>query len=366
MIESVQTGIVYRNPKPHLRARHTWHPSLVRLEAGELVASFDIGQGAESLDYRTYLSRSADEGETWSEPVRLFEDPIGRCCTHTVRISRMGDGALVGFGGRHYRDDPEEGLTNRENLGFVPMDLILLRSQDEGRNWAGPETIEPPLVGPAFEICHPIMELRDGRWLAPTATWKGWDGEAPNGMKAVALVSHDRGRTWPDHADVMDQYARGVISWEQSVVQLADGRLLAVAWAYDEARGQSEATPFALAADDLVFSAPRMTGLQGQTAKLIVLGDDRILCLYRRDDKPGLWANVSRVEKNEWINQGEAPIWQGARSGMVGEGSHSDELSALKFGYPSMALMPDGMVMAVFWCEEEGINNIRWVRLRVD
>ena len=365
MIECLETGIVYRNPKPHLRARHTWHPSLVRLETGELLASFDIGQGAESLDYRTYLSRSADEGQTWSEPACLFEDPVDRRCTHTVRINRMGDGTLVGFGGRHYRDDPEEGLTNRENLGFVPMDLILLRSRDGGRSWAGPQTIEPPLVGPAFEICHPIVELSDGRWLAPTATWKGWNGEAPNGMKAVALVSRDRGKTWPEYVDVMDQYSRGVISWEQSVVQLSDGRLLAVAWSYDEERGQSDPTPYVLAGDDLGFSPPRMTGLQGQTAKLIVLADDRILCLYRRDDKPGLWANVSRVEGDDWVNVGDAPVWQGAMSGMVGEGSRSDELSALKFGYPSMVLMPDETVMAVFWCEEGGINNVRWVRIRV-
>ncbi len=365
MIECRQTGIVYRNPKPHLRARHTWHPSLVRLETGELVTSFDIGQGAESLDYRTYLSRSSDEGKTWSEPERLFEDPIGRCCTHTVRISRMRDGELIGFGGRHYRGDPEEGLTNRENLGFVPMDLILLRSQDGGRNWTDPKTIGPPLVGPAFEICHPIIELMDGRWLAPTATWKDWDGEAPNGMKAVALVSRDGGKTWPEYVDVIDQYSRGVISWEQSIVQLSDGRLVAVAWSYNEGKGQSEPTTYVLTDEDLAFSSPRMTGLHGQTAKLIVLGDGRPLCLYRRDDRPGLWANVSRIDGDDWVNLAEAPVWQGAMSGMVGEGSRSDELSALKFGYPSMALMPDGTVMAVFWCEEEAINNIRWVRIEV-
>jgi hypothetical protein len=30
-----------------------------------------------------------------------------------------------------------------------------------------------------------------------------------------------------------------------------------------------------------------------------------------------------------------------------------------------MVLEPDGSVFLVFWCEEECIKNIRWMRLRV-
>lgn len=108
-----------------------------------------------------------------------------------------------------------------------------------------------------------------------------------------------------------------------------------------------------------------MTGLNGQTAKLVVLADGRVLCLYRRDDRPGLWANLSRLDGDEWVNLEETPVWQGAGSGMTGEGISSDELSGLKFGYPSPIRLPDGEVMAVFWCEEDAVNTVRWVRLRI-
>ena len=66
MMECRATGLVYRNPRPHLRAVHAWHPSVVCLDSGELVATFDLGQVAESLDYRAYLARSEDEGRFWS------------------------------------------------------------------------------------------------------------------------------------------------------------------------------------------------------------------------------------------------------------------------------------------------------------
>jgi hypothetical protein len=365
VIELVDGGIVYRNPKPHLKSVHAWHPSLVLRDDGTLVAAFDIGEAVESLDYRTYLCRSRDGGRTWEAPRPLFEDPVPRRSTHSVRIGRVKDGTLVGFGGRFYRNDPSEGLTNRANLGYVPMDLILLRSHDGGDTWDGPTTLRPPLVGPSFEICHRVIELADGRWLAPTATWKGWDGAAPNGMQAIALVSHDRGQTWPEWITIIDQYRQGVVSWEQGLTQLADGRLLAVVWCFDEKASRSLPNRFALSADGRSFSPPRENGLQGETAKLLTLADGRVLCLYRRLDQPGLWANLVRIDGEDWVNLAEAAVWRGPASGMKGEGSASDELSALRFGFPSMVQLPGGDVLAVFWCREDCLHTIRWVRLTV-
>ncbi|MGE5194218.1 MAG: sialidase family protein [Deltaproteobacteria bacterium] len=365
MIRSLATGIVYRNPKPHLTAVHAWHPSLVQIPGGELLATFDLAQAVESLDYHTCTARSADGGQTWSPPRPLFRDSAARRSTHSVRVGAVADGTLVGFGARFYRDDPEEGLVNRANLGYVPMDLFLLRSADSGRTWQGPQSIIPPLVGPAFEMCHRIVELADGRWLAPTSTWKGWNGEAPHGMQAVALVSRDRGRTWPEYLRVIDQTDRGVISWEQGLAPLPDGRIVSVVWSFDEASGKSLPNRYAVSLDGRTFAAPRENGLQGETAKLLPLADGRVLCLYRRLDKPGLWANLVRIDGADWINLEEAPLWQGAASRMSGAGRSGDELSALKFGYPSMVQLPDGNVLAVFWCVEDCLHIIRWQRIEI-
>jgi hypothetical protein len=277
----------------------------------------------------------------------------------------ISDGSLVGFGGRYYRDNPDEGLVNRANLGYVPMDLILLRSADGGRSWHGPEMITPPLVGPSFEICHKIVELADGRWLAPTSNWKGWHGDAPNGMQALALVSHDRGRSWREYVTVADQYAQGIISWEQGLAQLPDGRLVAAVWSFDEREGKSLPNRYTMSRDGRKFSQPRENGLRGETAKLLAMADGRLLCLYRRLDRPGLWAQLVEMRGDDWVNLDSAPLWQGTASGMRGAGSSGDELSALKFGFPSMLQLPDGDVLAVFWCVEECLHIIRWIRLRI-
>src|SRR5688572_13975302 len=98
MIRCENTGLVYTNPSPHLKAVHAWHPSIAYLGGDEFVCAFDLGEAAESLDYRTYCSRSKDGGVTWEPPQRLFEDSATRSTTHTVRIAALSSGNLVGFG----------------------------------------------------------------------------------------------------------------------------------------------------------------------------------------------------------------------------------------------------------------------------
>lgn len=364
-IECVGTGIVYRNPKPYLRSAQAYHPSLVVFSDGEMVVGFDLGAAVESLDYRTHLARSTDDGKTWQLQGSLFPHPPGRPTTYSVRLSRVSDG-LVGFGGLHYRDNPEEGLVNRQTLGFVPMDLIIVRSNDRGNSWSNPAIITPPLGSPAWEVCHHIVALPHGRWLAPTATWRGWNGENPAGEQAVVLISEDGGNTWPSFGRTFDGRESGLLHWEQSVVPLQDGRILAVAWVHDPTTGKNLPTPYSISDDGgLAFSRPQSTCLCGQTCKALQLYDGRILCVYRRDDQPGLWANVSTLLGDKWTNLAEQPLWQGAASGMTGAVASADELAALRFGYPSLTQLSDGDVFAVFWCVEDLVSNIRWLRLRI-
>ena len=49
---------------------------------------------------------------------------------------------------------------------------------------------------------------------------------------------------------------------------------------------------------------------------------------------------------------------------MTGDTNPGEELAQLKFGFPQMVLEPDGAVFLVFWCEEDCIKNIRWLRRR--
>ena len=209
-----------------------------------------------------------------------------------------------------------------------------------------------------------MVELRDGRWLAPTSTWKNWDGSAPNGMKATALVSHDRGRTWPEYIDVMNGWAEGIVHFEQSLVQLRDGRLLAVTWALHESTGKSDPVAYAISDDGKTFGPRGSTGIAGQTTKMTLLGTGEVLALSRRVNVPGMWAHRARIEGNRWVNVEEAPVWKGKALDMAGA-NLGDDLANLKCGSPSLLALSDDTVYAAFWCHEDEISVIRWAKLRV-
>lgn len=365
-IKVIDTGLVYRNPKPHLRAIHAMHPTISLLPNGELVCTFDIGQGAESLDYHTVLARSTDGGKTWRQQGPLITTPAGRQSTHSIRTSLLSDGRMVGFGALMYRDDPEEGVLNRANLGYVPCDLIMVESRDAGRNWSSPRIVEPPFFSPAWEVCHPVREMRNGELFLPISTWHGWDGSLPCGKQSGIFISTDRGETWTVWGRTFDGRKNGYIHWEQGTVQLADGRILSTAWLYDPESGKNQPSAYTISADNgRTFSAPQPTGYLGQTCKLHHFGNNLVIAAYRRSDQPGLWGNVVRIEGDRWVNLSTQPLWQGAASGMAGVGNRSDELSGLKFGFPQMAALPDGDVILVFWCQEDAITNIRWIRLAI-
>lgn len=354
---------VYRNPHPELVARHAWHPSLARLSEDEWLCTFDIGQAPEAHDYVTYTCRSLDTGLTWSDPQPMLAPEPPPRATHTVRVVRLRDGTLLGCGARFVRSDPNQGLINHPGLGYCDCELITTRSGDGGRTWDRPTVVSPPVAAPAFETCHAPVELADGRILLPTSTWIGWDGEGP-GMRALALVSADGGRTWPTYLEEFDRWGERIVSWEQSITQLADGRLVAVVWSLDADTGATLPTRYAVAEPGGSFGPARDTGIHAQTMKLASLGGDRVVAVYRRHDEPGLWASTVEVGST-WLTEQTAPLWHGASSGMGGAGAVSSELSALQFGYPSIVVTDEQWVALAFWCKEDDVYGIRALQLRL-
>lgn len=296
-IECTDSGSIYKNPLPHVYSKHAYFPSTAVLPKGEMVAAYSIGQAFESIDLHTHLSRSLDGGKTWAQEGRVLPDTEGRTTSDCCRISLSPKGELVAFLIRHDRSRSNQGLTNPQNLGFVETELLLLRSTDRGKTWNGPEVIDPPITSPSFEMNSPIIFLDDGRWLLPTSTWRGWNGECPNGMKMVAFVSYDEGKTWPEYMDVMADTENQRIFWESRVLQLSDGRLLATAWTHDEKNGTDRENSYTVSnREGNAFGAVHSTGIKGQTLSPYLLEDGSILSVYRRLDKEGLWANISRLE----------------------------------------------------------------------
>ena len=368
MFKDLKTGLIYRNPKPHVHSVHAYFPSVVQMDNGELLATLVLGEAFEAADCCTHLARSRDNGETWQMEGRIYPGTKDRLTSDSSRITALTGGETVVFMVRHDRTDyPEEGLTNPETLGFAPTELLFLRSDDYGHTWKGPTALIPPLEGPSFEMCCPITLLRDGRWILPTETWPGWNGDCPDGIRMVAFVSSDRGQTWPEYMDIMNESENSVFFWESKVIEFLDGRLMAVAWVYDDKIHKDRPNHYAISKNGgKTWSKPASTGLIGQTLTPFLLDDNRIFSVYRRMDKPGLWADLSHLEGDEWVNDSCEPLWGSQTSGLTATTDNmAHNFNVLRFGAPCITKLSDGTIFTAFWCYEDCVSVIRWFKFNL-
>ncbi len=367
MLRELRTGLLYRNPKPHVRSEHAYFPSVVS-DGPEWLATVVLGEAFEAQNLHTVLFRSTDCGEHWHLEGRLFPRAPGRCVSDCSRISRAANGELLVVTVLDDRSGrPDAGLANPENLGHVPNSLVLRRSSDQGRTWSDPTPIRSPLEGPCFELCCPIVVVRDDLWVLPTSTWPDWDGRAPNGWRMIALHSRNQGRSW-DAATVMFDPEQRVIYWESKIAVLPDGRWLAVAWAYDRCSGRDLPNQFALSDDQgATWTPPRSMDIFGQTLAPLALPDGRVLCLVRRMDQPGLWAVLSEIEGERWRNLAFQPLWGAGPAGRTRTSENMVEnFNTLRFGAPCLSWTPQGTIFAAFWGYEDCVSVIRWFNFRVE
>lgn len=362
-------GHVLRGGATPSGLRQAYFPSIVETQNGELLVSFDMGSDMEHADVRTYVSRSADGGASWSEPV-CIDQPAGlRYPASTLgRISRLADGTVVGLLAICDRSRTESRLANPDTEGYVETYFGIVESRDDGNSWSAIRWVVPPISWNVFEICSPVIEIRRNYWIIPTSTWRAWDGSCPLGMKAIAFVSHDRGTTWSQCTEVMSGWDARMASWEQKQTVLSDGRVLAVCWTYSYEEQKSLRNRYALSSDQCgTFGPAREAPVDGETCTPLAMPGNRVLCAYRRIGKKGLWLHAGHIDGDRWEPVADEVLWghEQASYAMLSS-SKTEEMSTLQFGYPQLIRLTNGKILVVFWCVEDGAACIRWFRLRLE
>lgn len=366
------TGLVYRNALPHVYSRHAYFPSLVVRPDGSLLVAFDIGSAFEAIDVRSFVTTSRDGGATWCAPVQMYEPDTSRhAVSVTTRIGQGGDGSLFTWAALFERSRLDLGLVDPVNDGFVPITYASLRSTDGGRTWTPPRPVRPTLPWGAFEVCSPPVEVSAGRWLIPTSPLKEFSGRSaePSLPPGIAWTSPDGGQTLDGHVVTFAPDADGQSALEQKLTRLSDGRWLVVCWSIG-ADGKTRPNRYAVSTDATAtaFGPWRSTGMTGETCTPVALSDRQVLCVYRNFERGGLWGQLAKLsaDGDAWVAVEDLCLWDGSnapRRGSAERFAVLREMKDLRFGYPSVARLPDGDVLIVYWCVEQCVSNIRWIRV---
>ncbi len=302
-------------------------PDVVRLQNGELFTVFYAGFEHISLPCsrlprgaRIAAVRSRDNGKTWDKATCIFDTPWD---DRDPSICQLPDGTLIcnwfTFQGR--RDS--KGTT-------VFKEIWIAFSKDNGHTWSEPQLI-PSTSGSNYGCSSPIRPLSDGSLIMPI-----YEQGYARGREfwTHVILSTDAGNTWSDPVPVgpdnndLD---------EPDLIQLPSGELLCIMRSADNQAGWKSTSKDGgrtwTKAVPLEFS--------GCSPYLYRTRAGILLCGHRW---PGTSLNYSLDNGRTW--------------------SESIQIDARNGAYPSMAELPDGRILCIYYDDARPVSAIRSVVFR--
>ena len=339
--------------------RESAFPMAVQLPGGDLLCSFSVGDGQYARGGSDW-ARSTDGGRTWSLEGTILPKTESPHTTNALKLTLSPDGKRIyAYGSRAYRDTGEE-------FGDVRDEAVFCTSDDEGRTWSEARVVPMPVDCP-LEISHGILPLSSGRLLAPTATLPS---KERLGEQVIVAASDDGGETWPQHFVVFRDSSEKLGYFEQKLIELSPGRLMATAWTVTFGDVVDQTDSFAISEDDGATWGPaHSTGIRGQTLTPFSLGDDRLLGLYnRRYGEQGVVMCLGTGTDDRWTIHHEGLLYDAkrARERAADVDYGVDEFEDFQFGFPTAIRLQDSTYLTTHWSVENGVCGIRWTQLRID
>ncbi len=353
----IKSSIIYENPLPQLRSRHSFFPFLCQLKDGTIAAVFAIGEAFESVDSTSYISFSHDGGKNWSKPKVMFENTNEECpITDYCKITALDDGRLIALGYAYLRKDPELPLGNPKTGGLLDDFVFYSISEDNGNTWSKMAKI-PCSWGPHIEASAPLTVLNDGTWITPITGFPDWSGNMTGKMCGRALCSKDGGKTWSDDSICMDFGDITITCYEQRMCQLDSGTIVCIGWNENTATGERLENHYTVSYDNgQTWTKPESTGILGQASSVCAMGGEKLLALHaaRRDtDRPGIYGYIIDFSNKNWDIVDSLIVWE-PKTALIKNVNMAEIFSFLKFGQPGAILLKNGNAMMSHWYAEDG------------
>ncbi|WP_372936668.1 sialidase family protein [Mariniphaga sediminis] len=352
-------------------------PDACRLDNGDILVVFYDGNDHVTYPTPEYpnagricLTRSEDEGKTWSNPVVIYDDVNDNRDPH---INQMNDGTVVlSFFSLEFEvseasgSDENTPVYTKEQVakyGNNP-DLLheqqpenlkkkvrptgsgkwetkgpyVLKSFDNGKTWEN----EGKFIAtskPGWNCSAKVKEMPDGTWLLPVyrsepSISAAWGGVIP---------SSDRGKTW-DAVIPVGKEANLVLAAETDIILLKDKTL------YAALRGDRSVVNMHYATSKdfgKTWTPVSDIGFVGHAPSFTRLKSGAILLSYRAFCEENGYYTGLRISRDE------AQTWEGPYLADKTPGA-----------YPSTVELKDGTILIIYY-EEGAQSSIRALRFKM-
>ncbi|WP_288489354.1 sialidase family protein [Alistipes finegoldii] len=200
-------------------------PAVVVSKAGTVLAFAEgrVDGSADDGNIDLLVKRSEDNGNTWSTPIKVYDDGENRCQNPAPVVLDNGRILLL-----FCWNERTPGSANGSGSSGHPRRVMKTYSDDDGKTWSAPEDIHDQVAIAGYTWyatgpCHAIVKTlapNKGRIVVPCNHNK--PGTNPKSERHAHLIySDDQGATW--HLGAVTDHPYGN---ESTVVELGDGSLM--------------------------------------------------------------------------------------------------------------------------------------------
>ena len=376
------------------------------LKNGDLVAVFNEERFPFHHDSgRTLFMRSKDGGVTWGPKTPIIVlDWTETTGNWDCGICELEDGTLLvnftitGFfkrgqkptqpswASRPWTEQWGDWTWAYKTQGW--LGTYVVKSSDGGESWSQPipVNVRPLKHGGCRLGC---WQLPDGGILMGLyGRIRGYGEEGENESTRSALMrSDDGGDNWEYYSTLAYDPASIVDYEEPALLRLKDGRLVCFMRTHVNPSGDAKNMVMVVSEDDgFSWTPPKWTNIWGYPAELIPLQDGRYLMIYGYRRPPYGVRGVVSEDGVTWDVKNEFVIREGGVPGASAVSKPSSSLGGAAggrgvgfispdnpgiyqhIGYPSVAQMPDSMIVASYheWDEaDEPLQYCRCTRFRL-
>jgi len=200
---SVDDGATWTSPRPlntnaMVDRGFDTSPDIVTDGAGRWLVVWSSGEsgGGVGADRDLLIARSDDDGASWTDPAPLNSNATSdENSDWSPRLASDGRGHWVAV------------WTSADSLGEaigVDRDVLISRSIDNGMSWSQARALNQNAAVDTREDSSPVIVTDGlGNWLVAWHAWGGFTYDDGSDADIVAAYSHDNGATWsvPVHAN---------------------------------------------------------------------------------------------------------------------------------------------------------------------
>lgn len=377
MFEIADRGIVYDTTAQPPENRIAYFTSLCLLQSGAILSGYQNGPGKHSPTSRAGISRSLDQGRTWTQLPVKFETVIDGIpgSLGCAEMTEIRPGRLIALSTWFDRSDPTRPLFDPVTEGILKSRQLMAISTDDGETWSGwKELCTGDLKGCA--LCGPAVLWPDGQLAVSFESFKEYDDPRPGRHAAWVIVSQDGGETFSEPQQVAQHPQHKVYYWDQRLCpgQLP-GEFHVAFWTHDLEQQCDLNVHFrsgTITRNDIRLEPIHDLGIPGQIAAPWLMRDGTLVLFVVDRGRPGtmtLWSSPDRGKT--WPKKDRLLVYSHEERAAISQGRENidfkqywEDMGKWSFGHPAIRQLPDGDLLAAWYAGAPDCMSIHWARIR--